>query len=173
MNYSDKSVSKWETGETTPSIEILKALADFYNVTVDDIISPNFKIEQTFSIKEQKISHTAIVLLSVFSVLLLSTTLFTFFLMSGEKNLINMAWLFFIYALPICAVLVIIGLAVWGTKAKFVLITICSSLICWSTIMCVYFSLLVIANINIWMLWIIGVPVQIILILAFKIRDKS
>ena len=53
MNYSDKSVSKWETGETTPSIEILKKLADFYNVKVDDLLDKNFTPEKTSTEKER------------------------------------------------------------------------------------------------------------------------
>ena len=35
FNYSDKAVSKWEKGDTTPDIETLQALADFYGVTID------------------------------------------------------------------------------------------------------------------------------------------
>ena len=35
FNYSDKSISKWEAGDSMPSIEILNNLAKFYNVTLD------------------------------------------------------------------------------------------------------------------------------------------
>ena len=172
VSYSDKSVSKWETGETTPSIEILKTLAVFYNVTVDDIINKDFNVESTFSIKEQKISHLAIVLLSIFSVLLLAIALFTFFLMSKNIVLNKMCWLFFIYFIPCSSILAIIGCAVWGTKHKHAWIIIISSLLMWSIILSIYLSLFVIGNINMWTLWIIGVPIEIMLILAFKIRKK-
>ena len=40
LNYSDKAVSKWERGESTPDITVLKQLADLYGVTVDTLISP-------------------------------------------------------------------------------------------------------------------------------------
>ena len=39
INYSDKVISKWERGESLPGIEALKNLADFYEITVDDLIS--------------------------------------------------------------------------------------------------------------------------------------
>ena len=39
INYSDKVISKWERGESLPGIEALKILADFYEITVDDLIS--------------------------------------------------------------------------------------------------------------------------------------
>ena len=172
VSYSDKSVSKWETGETTPSIEILKTLATFYNVTVDDIINEDFNVESTFSIKEQKISHLAIVLLSIFSVLLLAIALFAIFLMSKNPVLVKMGWLFFIYFIPCSSILAIIGCGVWGNKYKHIWIIILSSLLMWSTLLSIYLSLLVIGNLNMWTLWIIGVPIEIILILAFKIRKK-
>ena len=38
INYSDKSVSKWEQGNGVPDIYILMQLANIYGVTVDDIV---------------------------------------------------------------------------------------------------------------------------------------
>lgn len=34
INYSDKAVSRWETGEVTPDVETLATLADLYHVPV-------------------------------------------------------------------------------------------------------------------------------------------
>ena len=39
FNYSDKSISKWEAGDSMPSIEILNQLAKFYNVTLDYLVT--------------------------------------------------------------------------------------------------------------------------------------
>ena len=41
LNYSDKVISKWERGESTPNIEALQALSDFYNVSIDQLINGN------------------------------------------------------------------------------------------------------------------------------------
>ena len=38
LNYSDKSVSKWERGDGLPDVYVLKTLADFYGVTTDYIL---------------------------------------------------------------------------------------------------------------------------------------
>lgn len=38
INYSDKVISKWERGESLPSIEAFKILADFYNISIDRLI---------------------------------------------------------------------------------------------------------------------------------------
>ena len=39
LNYTDKSVSKWEHAETTPPIDVLKQLADLYEVSLDYLVS--------------------------------------------------------------------------------------------------------------------------------------
>ena len=43
FNYSDKSVSKWERGEGFPDVFVLKSLADFYGITIDDFYSEEHK----------------------------------------------------------------------------------------------------------------------------------
>lgn len=39
LNVTDKAVSKWETGKGYPDIEILEALSDIFDVTINDILS--------------------------------------------------------------------------------------------------------------------------------------
>ena len=38
LNYSDKSVSKWERGESLPDVYILSQIADLYGVSVSALI---------------------------------------------------------------------------------------------------------------------------------------
>ena len=38
INYSDKAVSKWERGDGTPDVTVLKQIADIYGVTVNDFL---------------------------------------------------------------------------------------------------------------------------------------
>ncbi len=44
INVSRQAVAKWESGETVPDINNCKALANFYNVTIDDLL--NYKEEK-------------------------------------------------------------------------------------------------------------------------------
>ena len=39
LSYSSKTVSKWEKGEFLPDIIVLKMIADFFQIGVDDLIS--------------------------------------------------------------------------------------------------------------------------------------
>ena len=38
LNYSDKSVSKWEQGNGIPDVRILVQLAELFHVSVDDLV---------------------------------------------------------------------------------------------------------------------------------------
>ena len=38
INYSDKSVSKWESGNGVPDLYILLRLAELYGVTLNDLV---------------------------------------------------------------------------------------------------------------------------------------
>ena len=38
LNYSDKSVSKWERGDAVPDVFVMKQIADIYGVTVDYLL---------------------------------------------------------------------------------------------------------------------------------------
>ncbi|MCL2521676.1 MAG: helix-turn-helix domain-containing protein [Erysipelotrichales bacterium] len=41
INYSDKVISKWERGECLPDIVALNVLAEFYGISLDDLIKNN------------------------------------------------------------------------------------------------------------------------------------
>lgn len=55
INYSDKVISKWERGESLPSIEAFKLLSDFYGVSIDELIRSE---ELTTSNNSQKLIIT-------------------------------------------------------------------------------------------------------------------
>ena len=45
LNYSDKTISKWERGEAIPDAYVLTQLAEIFGVTVDALLSPPGKWE--------------------------------------------------------------------------------------------------------------------------------
>ena len=45
LNYSDKTISKWERGEAIPDAFVLTQIAELFGVTVDDLLSSNSKWE--------------------------------------------------------------------------------------------------------------------------------
>ena len=161
INYSDKSVSKWESAGGVPDIFILKQLADLYGVTVNDIIGEKPPVEQ----KDGKTGlHILIMLLSAGIVWLVAVSVFALLKMLPVQG---KWWLAFIYALPVNAIVFLVFGAVWRYKTlQFVSITT----LIWTALLSIYLSVAlipaeVVAFKSLWAIFLIGVPLQVLEIL--------
>ena len=105
LNYSDKSVSKWERGESLPDVYILSQIADLYGVSVSALIG---EIQPP---KESKPHyHMFILLLSLALTMAVATLLFSMFMICKVPY---QAWMFFVYALPVCSIICIVFTSLW------------------------------------------------------------
>ena len=105
LNYSDKSVSKWERGESLPDVYILSQIADLYGVSVSALIG---EIQPP---KESKPHyHMFILLLSLALTAAVATLLFSMFMICKVPY---PAWMFFVYALPVCSIICIVFTSLW------------------------------------------------------------
>ena len=105
LNYSDKSVSKWERGESLPDVYILSQIADLYGVSVSTLIG---EIQPP---KESKPHyHMFILLLSLALTMAVATLLFSMFMICKVPY---PAWMFFVYALPVCSIICIVFTSLW------------------------------------------------------------
>ena len=105
LNYSDKSVSKWERGESLPDVYILSQIADLYGVSVSALIG---EIQPP---KESKPHyHMFILLLSLALTMAVATLLFSMFMICKVPY---PAWMFFVYALPVCSIIRIVFTSLW------------------------------------------------------------
>ena len=105
LNYSDKSVSKWERGESLPDVYILRQIADLYGVSVSALIG---EIQPP---KESKPHyHMFILLLSLALTMAVATLLFSMFMICKVDY---PAWMFFVYALPVCSIICIVFTSLW------------------------------------------------------------
>jgi len=156
LNYSDKAVSKWERGESVPDVAVLKSIANFFNVSLDALVTrqaPN-KIRLT---KHISLSKSIIIALSVIVVFLIATITFVGLAMGGVKR----AWLAFVIAAPIAALVAFILNSAWGRRiVSFFFL----SVFIWSTLAALY---LCIADYGAWLLFLIGIPLQIAVVLWF------
>ena len=105
LNYSDKSVSKWERGESLPDVYILSQIADLYGVSVSALIG---EIQPP---KESKPHyHMFILLLSLALTMAVATLLISMFMICKVPY---PAWMFFVYALPVCSIICIVFTSLW------------------------------------------------------------
>ena len=122
FNYSDKSISKWEKGESMPSVEVLCELAEFYGVSLDYLTAVNPTDETpkaTKSKKEPKArtprmfpTRLVITLLSVAAVWLCATVLFVLLKIFAATNY----YMAFMWAGVASCVVLIVFNSIWGKR---------------------------------------------------------
>ncbi len=170
LNYSDKAVSKWERGESVPDLYVLKQLADFYEVNIDNLIQPLKKIIPPSKNRKAR-KRLAICLLSTGLVWLVAVLSFAMINLIFPS--IVHTWLSFFYALPITVIILLVFSAVWK---KVWINTISISLLIWTTLLALFLTLLFALNNppqKLWMIFLIGVPAQALTLFFFMYRKTK
>lgn len=169
LNYSDKAISKWERGESIPDVGTLKLIADHFSVTVDYLLRPDHPIETDVKreyTRRQKRNHKLITIMACVSVWLIAAILYTSVdvVLPEERQRL---WLAFAYSVPLTLVVLLVFNCVWGNRRlNFMII----SLLIWTTLACVFISSLLFFNYSIWLVFVVGVPAQIIVFLWSGLR---
>jgi transcriptional regulator with XRE-family HTH domain len=165
LNYSDKSVSKWERGESLPDVYVLKQLADLYGVTVDYLLTDHDGAEAVPSPAEEekprRYSRRFVTLTVLAGIWALAVLIFVILWITG-----TVFWLIFVYAIPVTMITMLVLNSVWGTRENNLYII---SALVWGILCSVYLTFL---DRNWWQLFLIGLPAQLIIILSFSIRNK-
>lgn len=158
LNYSDKSVSKWERADGTPDIFILSKIAGLYGITVQDLLRT----------KKVPKSHTRHVLITLLSIGLVWLTMTVLFCASRIFDVLpQWAWLLFIYAVPISGIVWEVFSALWWSLWMQAL---SGSLILWGTGLSLVLS---IQLRSVLLLLVICAVVQVLLILFFLLKYQN
>ena len=164
LNYSDKSVSKWERGEALPDVLVVKAMADLFGVTVDFMLTSHDEwnvapVKATVSTG----TITAIVQLGIWTI---AALLYIIFWLLGKHYAI-----IFVAALPVSLLTLLILNSVWNKKKGIVWIAIAFVL---SVLVLIYLILeTALQNYHPWQLFILSAPASAIVWLSFRIRRKA
>ncbi len=161
INYSDKAISKWERADGIPDVYVLKNMAELFNVSVDYFLTPHSEQENKIEKKPVNTARRALVLnTALISVMTVALLFFVIIALSMDIYF----WQVFIFAIPIASIIGIVFTAIWRkTFGLFMFI----SLLLWSIVLTVYIA---IGNPRIWMIFLLGVPAQIIVFLSFGIK---
>lgn len=169
LNYSDKAVSKWERAESLPDIGVLKQIADMFNVTVDYLLKSDHtsEREQAARISRRKQRNRGIITgISIMLVWLVATVVF---FILDSTSAVNTAKLLicFAYAVPASLVVWLVFNSIWFNRRRNFLII---SLLMWSSLASLFITLL---GFNLWLLFIVGIPAQIIIFLWSGIKTRG
>ena len=171
LNYSDKAISKWDRGESIPDVATLKAVAECFSVTVDYLLRADHPLENEAKreyTKRQRRNHRLITSMACILVWLITAFVFTSVDVALPQQRAWL-WLIFLYAVPVTAVVLLVFNSIWGNvRHNFLII----SILIWTFLICVFLSALVFFQYNMWLVFIIGVPAQIIVGLWSGLRYK-
>ncbi len=170
LNYSDKAVSKWERGESVPDIAILKAIADLFGVTVDYLLCsehPEQAHESKPAIIRKKRNRSFITGMSILLVWLIAAIAFV--ITESVSGATAFCFLPFLYAVPATLIVWLILNSVWFNKRRNFLIV---SMLMWSVLIGFYLTLHMF-NLNIWLVFILGIPGQAIIFMWSKLNFSS
>jgi len=160
LNYSDKSISKWERAEGMPNIYIISCIAQLFEVTVNDLISE--KVYKKPLLSRNKVLTT---ILAIGTAWLVAVVLF-FVLQVSKPDF--PAWFFYVYAIPISAVIAIVFSYVWWNKiCRFLSV---SGLV-WSCALCVMLTF--ISTPRIWLIFVVAAVFEFLTILWFLRKSNK
>lgn len=172
LNYSDKAISKWERGESIPDITVLKAISDLFGVSLDylcerehaDAPKPIDADESIIAVIKRR--RAMITGMSVLLVWVIATLVFIILDVAMTDTIGH--WLTFIYAVVGSMIVWLVFNSIWHNRRLNYLII---SLLMWSTVTAVHLSALV-GGINIWQVYLLGIPGQLIIFLWSVIGRK-
>ena len=168
INYTDKSISKWEHGDAIPSVEVLSEIADFFGVTIDFLISDNAEqnYDKVYNLKENVSNKIFITALAVSIVWLIATILYVYGLTFTNNN----HWILFVASVPISSIVLLVFNGIWGKRKNIFIIT---SVLQWSILATIFLAFLIYFNAATWPIFILGVPVQIGIILWSLLKPSK
>lgn len=160
LNFSDKSISKWERGEGVPDVETLYNMSQLFGVTVDSLLSAD-KVEERKVVDKTK-TRIFVTVLSVGLVWLVCTIMFAVLAMLPYD--IPKTWLCFVYAVPVSGIVLTVFSAIWG---KYWQLASSVSLLVWSIAVSLFLTITFDRS---WLLFIACIPLQILVILWYIFR---
>lgn len=177
LNYSDKAVSKWERGESIPDVVTLIQLAEQLDITVNDLLAdPDAlpggdpgRLEKAMThVSEKALKRKANknVILALSSTLVWFVALLFFVVISSFDVLEPYSWLIFFYAVPANAIVLLSLRSAWRDfRWNRALI----SVIGWGCLVSIHVSLYVFLGMNIWKIYLLGIPGQLAILLWFRL----
>jgi len=171
LNYSDKTISKWELGYAIPSVETLKQIADYYGVTVDYFLRPHEDIEKrSLPIMDRKIRRILIMALFNLFFLLVAATVFAALATTLDDT--HEYWPIFLWAISVCCFFNSICANKWWKHTLWPYIFVSATI--WLVLVSIYISIInADVHYNFWYLFFVGLPVQMAAIIILSLSHST
>lgn len=169
LNYSDKTISKWERAESAPDLSALVEMAELFGVTLDYLVKSE-NIEEVVAenkTKKAKYNRHAISYIAEGTGWIIA--LIAFIIHTFIAKEMAFQWLYYVYALPVVLIVKLVFNSIWFNPRHNYLII---SALMWSLLAAVHITFLYF-KINVALIYLLGVAGQIIIVLWSYINKPS
>lgn len=161
INYSDKAISKWERGESSPDISVLVDIAAVFGVTVDYLVTAEHTeapvIDSEVPKRQYNRKPIAYIAESVAWLVAIVAFILTTLIVKG----MTFQFLYFVYALPVVLIVKLVFNSVWfNPRNNYCII----SVLMWSILAAVHITCLYF-GVDVALIYLLGVAGQIVIIL--------
>lgn len=172
LNYSDKTVSKWERGESVPDVYVLTRLAEIYGLTVNDLIrddsawqDPAEKARAEEKASAPTFSSRVVTMVAIVGIWTMALIMFVTFWLAMDQ----LYWLIFACAVPVSLITLLVLNSVWnkGRHNMLIVMTLVAAIITLVYLFMLYYQL------QPWQLFLILVPAELLVFLCFHIRRRK
>lgn len=167
LNYSDKTVSKWERAESMPDVYVLSQIAQIYGVTVDGLLSGNEpwmdpieKEREAEKASAPKFSSAVVTCVAIAGIWTMAVLMFVIFWLAIDV----IVWQIFATAVPVSLIVLLVLNTLWN-RGRHNMIIVMLLVAC--IVALVYLFLL---PFNPWQIFLVLVPAEILTALCFHIR---
>lgn len=165
LNYSDKSVSKWERAEAVPDAYILKALGEIFGVSVDFLLSPHNEWERERERRTpQGISKKAIIGIVLASIFLFALMAFVILWIIGY-----VWWIVLVYGLVVGLVALLVLHSIWehGRCNYYIIAGLVAAVF-----LCIFLSAYAFGGFNWWQLLLLIAPAELVVFCCSRLKPR-
>ncbi len=164
LNYSDKTISKWERADAIPDAFVLKQLSEIFGITIDNLLTSHDEWKPIPTgdepVEEKVYSVKRIIEIAVIGVWTLALTAFVALWLAHI-----IMWQIFAVALPVSLLVFLVMLSIFHRKQYIPLVI---GLFVLSLFVAGY--LLCYPKYNPWQVFLIAVPAEILVYLSCNIH---
>ena len=169
LNYSDKSVSKWERAESTPDISVLIEISKLFGVSLEYLVNAEHPQEyvQEEQLEETKYNRRVISYISESVGWIVAVIAFIITTLVLKK--MSFQFLYFVYALPTVLIVKLVFNSIWFNPRHNYLII---SVLMWSLLSAIHITFLFF-SVNVALIYLLGVAGQIVIVLWSFIKKPK
>lgn len=161
LNYSDKTISKWERAESSPDISVLVEMAELFGVTLDYLVKSENIVETASKSEKNSVKYNRRAIAYISESVGWIVAILAFIITTLIVREMTFQWLYFIYALPIVLIVKLVLNSIWfNPRHNYPII----SALMWSVLAAIHITFLYF-KINVSLIYLLGVAGQIVIIL--------